>query len=1035
MAHIQTGSILEHLRKLTQAETAAGRTDAELLTRFTRERDELAFAALMARHGPMVLGLCRRILRHTHDAEDAFQATFLVLARMAGSIRKSDALGSWLYGIANRIARKACKGAMRRRELESRMPPMAAPDQSSGLALRDLQAVLDEEINRLSEKYRAAFALCCLESKSRAEAAQELNWKEGTLASRLAHARLLLQRRLTRRGVTLSAALGAMAVSAEVMGAAVPLRLATTTLTAALQFACGTATAAGGSQSVAFARRFLHAALLNKLKRAAMVLVALVLLPTGAGLAAWHRFAKQDGEAAPTVGDVVAVAGEQEQVRRDAYGDPLPEYAVRRFGTLRLRRCGPVTFTPNGKLIVTAGGPALAQVVFWDRATARETRRLDSDSSIRSLHFSPDGTRLAAMRGSVFSNPVWDVESGKVLFTFRGERGTFTRDGRHLFGVHSSPDGPAIGRWEVAGGKETGVWTMPADARAVSCSPDGKTAAFVLGDSVVLFDLDGKVEKRRWAAAKMQNLAFGPDGQRLAAWNMRGMQVWDVAGGQQVFAWDRIVTGDVIFSGDGKQLAWTGYDERSIQYPWVVEFGQAQPRRLGLPINNLPGQAAFAPDGKTLAVNTDASAVELRDLVTGRDALPLDANTGRIFGLALTPDGRHLATFDNHRVLVWEKATAKLRRRFPDDADAAAANQPAMVWDVRLADDGQLRRGNANNTYGHWEEIGPPAVERLQKLGLKDESGRPAFANFEGTVLDVLESPGGQHVAVRISAQPVGQFDRHARIVVRIWDTRTGLPLTHLQPPDSSRAGAFSPDNRVLVTTSMQTTVQLWDLATGQERMSLKGHLGQNIYSVLFTPDNRFLFTGGDDSQVLQWDLTGRALDGVWRTVQHEPKKQQGLWQQLANADVRLAYPALWELAADPAGTVAFMESRLKPVDPPNAKEVADLVAQLDSDIFATRQEAHDRIRKIGEPAVPALRTAMAKPAPLEQARRLEKLIGDLAPAAAIGEPLRSLRAIEILEHIATPDARRLLSKLSQGLPGVRLTQAATESLARMDAR
>jgi hypothetical protein len=197
-----------------------------------------------------------------------------------------------------------------------------------------------------------------------------------------------------------------------------------------------------------FARNVLHAALLSKLKRVAMVLAALVLLPTGASLAAWQLFTGPDREAAPTVGDVVAVAGEKAKIRSDAYGDPLPEHAVRRFGTLRLRHCGPVTFTPNGKQIVTAGGPALAQVVFWDRATAKESRRLDGDSGILSLHFSPDGTRLAAMRGSVFSNPVWDVDSGKVLFTFRGERGTFTRDGRHLFGVHSSPDGPAIARWE-----------------------------------------------------------------------------------------------------------------------------------------------------------------------------------------------------------------------------------------------------------------------------------------------------------------------------------------------------------------------------------------------------------------------------------------------------------------------------------------------------------------------------------------------------------------------------------------------------------
>jgi WD40 repeat protein len=433
------------------------------------------------------------------------------------------------------------------------------------------------------------------------------------LASRLAHARLLLQQRLTRRGVTLSAALGAMALSTDAVRAAVPIRLATCTLSAALKFTAGAATAAAEGQAVVLARDLLHTALLNKLKRVAVLLVALVLLPAGAGLAARHAFARPDADPAPAVGDVVPFAVEPAHLRTDAYGDLLPEHAVRRFGTLRLRRCGPMTFTSDGKHIVTAGGPAMSQVVFWDRTTARETRRLDGDSSIRSLQFSPDGKRLAAIRGTVFSNQVLDVESGKVLFTFRGERGTFTSDGRYLFGVHSGPDGSVIARWEVASGKQAGEWTMPADSRGLCGSPDGKMAAFVAGDSVVLFDLDGKMEKRRWAVAKMQEkmqaLAFSPDGRRLAAWNRSGIRVWDVARGQQEFAWDRIVDAAVLFSGDGKRLAWTGYDERSIPYPWAFEFGQGQPRRLGLPINNLPSQLAFAPDGTSLAVNTDANAL------------------------------------------------------------------------------------------------------------------------------------------------------------------------------------------------------------------------------------------------------------------------------------------------------------------------------------------------------------------------------------------------------------------------------------------
>jgi RNA polymerase sigma factor (sigma-70 family) len=184
MAHVRTGTILQHLRKLTHAQTAASRRDAELLERFAAERDPAAFAALMARHGPLVLGLCRRILRHTHDAEDACQATFLVLARRAGSIRKGEALGSWLYGVAYRIACKACKATQRRRQLERRVPHPAVPDQACGLELRDLQTILDHEINRLPEKYRAAFVLCCLKARAaptppRSWAGKRARWPAG----------------------------------------------------------------------------------------------------------------------------------------------------------------------------------------------------------------------------------------------------------------------------------------------------------------------------------------------------------------------------------------------------------------------------------------------------------------------------------------------------------------------------------------------------------------------------------------------------------------------------------------------------------------------------------------------------------------------------------------------------------------------------------------------------------------------------------------------------------------------------------------
>jgi RNA polymerase sigma factor (sigma-70 family) len=212
MAKAPLGTVLRHIRGLALAEETRGLTDRELLARFQADRDEGAFAALVQRHATLVWGVCRGVLRHDQDAEDAWQASFLVLAQQAASVRKAEALAGYLYGVAYRVALMARRQAAARRareRLERDMPPDNPPDEA---ALRELQTLLAEEVQRLGEKHRAPFVLCCLEGKSRAEAAAELGWKEGTVSSRLAQAREHLRKRLARRGVALSAVLCAVAL-------------------------------------------------------------------------------------------------------------------------------------------------------------------------------------------------------------------------------------------------------------------------------------------------------------------------------------------------------------------------------------------------------------------------------------------------------------------------------------------------------------------------------------------------------------------------------------------------------------------------------------------------------------------------------------------------------------------------------------------------------------------------------------------------------------------------------------------------------
>jgi RNA polymerase sigma factor (sigma-70 family) len=175
-------------------------SDAQLLRRFTDRQDAAAFAVLVRRHTPMVLGVCRRRLGDAHGAEDACQAVFLVLVRRAHAIARPELLAGWLYGVAWRIAGGARAKASRRAALERQTSPATAPDPLPEVARREVASLLTDEVSRLPEKYRAPLVLCYLEGKTNVEAAQELGWPAGSMSRRLARGRELLRQRLTRRG-------------------------------------------------------------------------------------------------------------------------------------------------------------------------------------------------------------------------------------------------------------------------------------------------------------------------------------------------------------------------------------------------------------------------------------------------------------------------------------------------------------------------------------------------------------------------------------------------------------------------------------------------------------------------------------------------------------------------------------------------------------------------------------------------------------------------------------------------------------------
>ncbi|HKB39834.1 MAG TPA: sigma-70 family RNA polymerase sigma factor [Gemmataceae bacterium] len=301
MPAIQQNRILQHLRRQTLSEDSARLGDGQLLHCFIAHRDDAAFEALVRRHGPMVLGVCRRILCDPHDADDAFQATFLVLVRKAASVSPPERVGNWLYGVACQTARKARVLADRRRVRERQVSEMPEPAAVTPDPWDELRPLLDQEVSRLPEKYRLPIVLCDLEGRSGREAARQLGWPEGTVSGRLCRARALLAKRLTRRGVGLSGGALGVLLSGNAARARVPTPLIEATVKAARLFVTGTAEAMSvlPAKVITLTEGVLRAMQLSRLKLTAVLLLLGTLVGLGGGAFAQRTPAPRPGGDAP----------------------------------------------------------------------------------------------------------------------------------------------------------------------------------------------------------------------------------------------------------------------------------------------------------------------------------------------------------------------------------------------------------------------------------------------------------------------------------------------------------------------------------------------------------------------------------------------------------------------------------------------------------------------------------------------------------------------------------------------------------------
>jgi RNA polymerase sigma factor (sigma-70 family) len=637
--------VLRFIRKLAVGERCARLSDSELLQRFVNTRDDEAFAALVHRHGPMVLRVCLQVLGNEHDAEDAFQATFLVLSHKASSVKKRESIGSWLFGVANHAATDLKRKSARRRCHESKDVQPAVTDPLSALTLREAQAILNEELARLPEKYRAPLVLCGLEGLTRDETAKQLGLPLGTLKSRLEQARRQLRVRLAARGLTLSGAFAASVFSEQMASAALAAGLLNSTVQAATSVAPGCAANAIVSVNVcALAEGVIKTMLLTKIKTVSGLALAIALFASVAGLLMGQVLAARQTDTGTTI---ESKGGSPAQVPQDA---PDQKKAAKPADLVNRTKAEEVQRRAEKK----DQEPAVLE---------------GSQGAIVAVAFSPDGKILAAGGGDFLY--LWKVSTRELQFSFRGH------GGNTVSCVAFSPDGKmiAVGAWDLKvwaadSGKELANLGRQRKGRAwpVVFAPDGKTLVTGYGETVKLWEVATWRERAALKGHERQvsSLAFAPDGKTLATGSWDGtVKLWEFATAKERKTLD-LSKGDVTsvaFSPDGKAVA-AGGGEGDVVV-WEVNTGKVKSHLRGHKVR-VTG-VAFASDGKTLATSSYDKTVKIWDLATGKLLATLVGHPGEVQSVSFSPDGKKLASVSNGKegtVRVWD--VAKALRQKPD---------------------------------------------------------------------------------------------------------------------------------------------------------------------------------------------------------------------------------------------------------------------------------------------------------------------------------------------------------------------------------
>jgi RNA polymerase sigma factor (sigma-70 family) len=1018
-------------------------------------------------------------------AEDAFQAAFLVLALHPERVRKVDSLAAWLHGVAVRVARKARRTMHRGSTLQPKDNHALAVDPLAEMTGRELVSVIDEELARLPDTYKAVVLLCCLEGLSQDEAAKRLGWTAGSVKGRLERGRDRLRKRLSRRGVTLATGLAVLVIEPAASGLSPGLLNRTAGF---VDFG-----------TVSPAVRQLAAAVVPWAKVlttafAATLLVAGGISVTGAGDQTPVR--QPPIPANPTDPPTLSPN------RVDRYGDPLPDGAIARLGSTRFRHANLSSFVvmPDGRTVATAGGSSIRT---WDMSNGLQVRsvRLSGEDPTGKVKLSSDGSLAVAPSSKGMT--VWDAVTGDAKASFRSPESDVHS---HFF----SPDGGSIAvlswkasltlhNWRTGDEKKfsTPIRRIGKDSTFHGhFSPDGRK--LVVGGGfgeplTVLNTSSGEVMDRFFCSATSSIIT--PDSRTLVVSCSQGqtgdIRLFDLSSGRETARFEV----DAYFyhlavSPDGTTLACQAMDRSRLidlrTGNTLVKLG-AQPWEFG-----------FTPDGKTLVASSTGQQLHFYRTADGLKQTTQPGNLGPNLVMTSSVDGRYLATaaWMDTGVTVWDLADGRLVQSVP-----LVAGDRRYVNDLALSRGGRALTTSQEHRYvSRWDSIGggqPPiarpvprglrpyylrlsadgrytaALEPLQNrpraarvtvwdtakgeiLGRRTVSGTPVrlawatdaswLAIPTGTDLVVVDgkdpsktwftipdvgqkvfpfvtTPDGRLIAARADRTPK---TTNGEIVVA--EVASGKVVATLSIGSADHF-ALHPMGRFLVTAG-DGLLKAFDLVTGRETGRLT--MPEAVTGLLLPEPGRVVTSLADGTGIV-WDFD--RLSGPTARPQSDSSSNEleTAWEALATGEARRTFSVGWTLCDRPVQAVEKLRTYLRPMLNAEESTVRDFVGQLDAPLFADREKAEKALMDLGETATAHLRTAMATGLSAEQRARLKRLLAAFTePVLQPGDRLRQVRAVAVLERIGSADAKKLLTELANGTPEARLTREAKASLDRL---